>query len=80
MTAESPAAAPASGAGLLDLVSPSPDGQIYQSAVRFTRLYAMFSPTMVALLMAKKTRLGRYIPLPDALPDGFRWRDLTSLG
>lgn len=80
MTAETPAAAPASGAGLLDLVSPSPDGQLYQSAVRFTRLYAMFSPTMVALLMAKKTRLGRYIPLPDALPDGFRWRDLTSLG
>lgn len=45
-------------------------GQLYQSLVRFTRFYATLSPTMMALLLAKKTRYGRYIPLPDALPDG----------
>jgi cation transport ATPase len=68
-----------SGPGLLDLVSIDQNSQLYKSAVRFTRLYAVFSPTMVALLMAKKTRLGRYIPLPDALPNGFRWSDLSNL-
>ncbi|MEZ4768283.1 MAG: hypothetical protein R2844_07645 [Caldilineales bacterium] len=46
--------------------------EFYKSAVRFTRLYAMFSPTMVGLLLAKKTRYGRFIPLPDALPDDFK--------
>lgn len=70
---------PAGISGRPDLVSFDQNGQFYKSAVRLTRLYAVFSPTMVALLMAKKTRLGRYIPLPDALPDGFRWRDLASL-
>lgn len=71
---------PAADTSLLDMVSFDPNGPFYKSAVRFTRLYAIFSPTMVALLMAKKTRLGRYIPLPDALPDGFRWKDMAGLG
>ncbi len=71
---------PADDASLLDMVSFDPNGPFYRSAVRFTRLYATFSPTMTALLMAKKTRLGRYIPLPDALPDGFRWKEMAGLG
>lgn len=45
--------------------------ELYRSAVRLTRLYATFSPTMTALLLAKKTKYGRYIPLPDALPADF---------
>lgn len=72
MTAKPPA-----GQNALGLPSIDQEGQLYKSAVRLTRAYALVSPTMVGLLLAKKTRLGRYIPLPDALPDGF---SLGSLG
>jgi cation transport ATPase len=56
------------------------EGQFYRSAVRLTRVYATFSPTMVGLLLAKKTRFGRFIPLPDALPDDFSLRSLVGNG
>ena len=67
-------------AGVPDAAPGSEQSQLYKSAVRFTRLYALFSPTMVGLLMAKKTRFGRFIPLPDALPDGFRLGGVPANG
>jgi hypothetical protein len=63
----------------LSLPAIDQDGQFYQSAVRLTRVYATFSPTMVGLLLAKKTRFGRFIPLPDALPDDFSLRNLVGV-
>ena len=78
MTSKPPLTQPPGGANTLGLPSIDQDGQFYKSAVRFTRAYAMFSPTMVGLLLAKKTRFGRFIPLPDALPDGFRLGSLNG--
>ena len=80
MTSKPPLTQPPGGANTLGLPSIDQDGQFYKSAVRFTRAYAMFSPTMVGLLLAKKTRFGRFIPLPDALPDGFRLGSLNGDG
>ncbi len=80
MTSKPPLTQPPGGANTLGLPSIDQDGQFYKSAVRFTRAYAMFSPTMVGLLLAKKTRFGRFIPLPDALPDGFRLGSLNGNG
>ena len=71
-TANPPAAGYTNGVTVADAATADEQSQFYKSAVRFTRMYAMFSPTMVALLLAKKTRYGRFIPLPDALPDGFK--------
>ncbi|MCB0243621.1 MAG: heavy metal translocating P-type ATPase [Anaerolineae bacterium] len=71
-TANTAVAGYTNGATVADATAAGEQSQFYKSAVRFTRLYAMFSPTMVALLLAKKTRYGRFIPLPDALPDGFK--------
>ena len=62
MTSKPPLTQPPGGANTLGLPSIDQDGQFYKSAVRFTRAYAMFSPTMVGLLLAKKTRFGRFIP------------------
>ena len=80
MTSKPPLTQPPGSANTLGLPSIDQDGQLYKSAVRFTRAYAMFSPTMVGLLLAKKTRFGRFIPLPDALPDGFRLGSLNGDG
>lgn len=71
-TANTPLAGHTNGATLSEQGPAEEQSQFYRSAVRFTRLYAMFSPTMVGLLLAKKTRYGRFIPLPDALPDDFK--------
>lgn len=73
--------APANGSAQAAASDPTNEpSELYKSAVRFTRLYATFSPTMTALLVAKKTRYGRYIPLPDALPDGFTLGKLGKPG
>lgn len=71
-TATTPPAGYTNGATVAAEAAPDDQSQFYKSAVRFTRLYAVFSPTMVGLLLAKKTRYGRFIPLPDALPDDFK--------
>lgn len=70
--ANPPVAGSTSDVTVAETAAADQQSQFYKSAVRFTRLYAMVSPTMVALLLAKKTRYGRFIPLPDALPDGFK--------